>query len=68
MLLLTGCTTTRPVVSACPRIKIPPAPHYAIQDLKPDSDLPTASKAWVASLQQCDTSRDAVVRLLESTQ
>lgn len=64
---LSGCMTTQPV-SGCPKVDIPTAPKYAIEDLNAQSSRADISRAWVTSLYQCNGALERCSSLLEGTQ
>jgi hypothetical protein len=49
--LITGCTTTQPIIAPCRKPILPPEPHYPIKDLKHGDKPPTVVKAYVATVQ-----------------
>ena len=67
ILLLTGCTTTKPiqVVSGCPRITIPVEPHYPAQDLKAGDVSDKVFKATWATIVAQDSYKEQLLSLLE---
>jgi hypothetical protein len=50
--LLGGCTATQPVhvTAPCPKVNIPPEPHYPLQDLKQGDSRAKVAKAYVATV------------------
>ena len=57
LLVLAGCSSVQPkTYEVCPTVatpEVPPAPHYAVQDLKANARAPQVIQACAVSLQSC---------------